>query len=92
MSVYAFSDAQVGLVTGDKLRAILGDEVADRLRDRFTHQPHDEAGYRLVDLGDDELAVIAALRELSPDAADSDERQATETLLKGLAGEGDGPT
>lgn len=92
MSVYAFSDAQAGLVTGDKLRAILGDEVADRLRDRFTHQPHDEAGYRLVDLGDDELAVIAALRELSPDAADSDERQATETLLKGLAGEGDGPT
>jgi hypothetical protein len=35
--------------------------------------------------------VIAALRELSPDAGDSDEQQVTETLLKGVAGEGDGP-
>jgi hypothetical protein len=91
VSGYAFSDSQADLVTGDKVRTILGDEVADRLRDRFADQPRDVAGYRLVDLGDDELAVIAALRELSPDAADSDEQQVTETLLKGLAGEGDGP-
>ncbi len=91
VSGYAFSDSQADLVTGDKLRAIVGDKVADRLRDRFTEQPHDQAGYRLVDLGDDELAVMAALRELSPDAGDSDEQQVTETLLKGLAGQGDGP-
>ena len=44
-----------------------------------------------VDLGDDELAVIAALREISPDAEDSTEQQATETLLKSLAADGDGP-
>jgi hypothetical protein len=89
---YAFSDGQVALLTGDKVRAIVGGEVADRVRDRFERQRHNDDGYRLVDLGDDEIAVLAALREISPDTAEPDEQQATETLLKGLAGDDDGPS
>ena len=87
MSIHAFTATQSRIVTGAKVRSILGDEVADRVQQRFAQPPAD-GGSVEVDLGDDELAVIAALREISPDAEDSTEQQATETLLKSLAGEG----
>jgi hypothetical protein len=89
VSVHAFTGTQSRIVNGAKVRSILGDEVADRVRDRFQHQPPDGDGTVALDLGDDELAVIAALREISPDADDSADQQATETLLKSLAGYGD---
>jgi hypothetical protein len=91
VSVHAFTGTQSQIITSAKVRAILGDEAADRVRERFGQQPADGDGDIEVDLGDDELAVIAALREISPDADDSSEQQATETLLKSLAGESPGP-
>jgi len=99
VSSHAFTGTQSGIVTSAKVRRILGDEVADRVNERFEQQRPDDDGTVRVDLGDDELAVIAALREISPDADDSTEQQATETLLKSLAssvdrdggGDRDGP-
>jgi hypothetical protein len=91
VSSYAFTDTQSRIVTGDKVRRIVGDETADRVRERFERQRPGADGDVRVDLKDDELAVIAALREISPDAEDSAEQQATETLLKRLAGDRDGP-
>jgi hypothetical protein len=91
VTIHVFTSAQSRIVTGAKVGAILGDEAADRVRDRFERPPPGDDGTVEVDLGDDELAVIAALREISPDAEDSAEQQATETLLKSLAGEGSGP-
>jgi hypothetical protein len=91
VSTYDFSASQSGIITGAKVRSIVGDVVADRVRERFEQQTPDGDGTARVDLGDDELAVIAALREISPDADDSDEQQATETLLKSLASDRDGP-
>lgn len=86
MASYAFTGPQVEIVTSDRVRAILGDDVADRVRDRFEHEQPDADGHLNVDLGEDQLAVIAALREISPDVGQSPSQQATETLLKGLAG------
>ena len=83
---YAFTGPQSDIVTGEQVRAIVGEEVADRVRDRFEHGRRDTDGHLHVDLGDDQLAVIAALREISPDVGQSPSQQATETLLKGLAG------
>jgi hypothetical protein len=91
VSSHTFTATQSGIVTGAKVRGILGEEVADRVRERFEQQSPDGDGNLRVDLGDDELAVIAALREISPDADDSAEQQATETLLKSLAGDRAGP-
>jgi hypothetical protein len=91
VSSHEFSATQSDIITGAKVRSIVGDAVADRVRERFEQQSADGDGTVLVDLGDDELAVIAALREISPDADDGDEQQATETLLKSLAGDRDGP-
>ncbi len=91
VSSQAFTRTQVGILTGAKVRGILGPAVADRVRQRFAQQPSEGDGVVRVDLGDDELAVIAALREISPDADDSAEQQATETLLKTLAGNRAGP-
>ncbi len=85
---YAFTGPQAEIVTGDRVRAIVGDDVADRVRARFEHESPDADGHFNVDLGDDQLAVIAALREISPDVGQSPSQQATETLLKGLAGSG----
>jgi hypothetical protein len=90
VSIHVFTATQSRIVTSAKVRAILGDEAADRVRERF-EQPPDGDGDVHVDLGEDELGVIAALREISPDAEDSAEQQATETLLKSLAGDGAGP-
>lgn len=87
MSIHAFTRTQTRIVTGETARAIMGDDVADRVRAQFEQQRPDAVGNLLVDLGDDELTVIAALREISPDAEDSAEQQATETLLKRLAGD-----
>jgi hypothetical protein len=84
VSNHAFTGTQAGIVTGAKVRSIVGEEVADRVCRRFEQRRPDGNGIVLIDLGDDELAVIAALREISPDAEDSDEQQATETLLKRL--------
>ena len=89
VSRHAFTLTQAGIVTSAKVRGILGDDVADRVNARFEQQSPDDDGTIDVDLGDDELAVIAALREISPDAEDSTEQQATETLLKSLASHGD---
>ena len=86
MASYPFTGSQAGIVTGDAVRAIVGDEVADRVAARFQRARPDADGCLVVDLGDDQLAVIAALRELSPDVGESTDQQATETLLKGLAG------
>lgn len=72
-------------MTGPKLRAIVGDAAAARIRAGIAAAKRDGDGYRHVDLGADRLAVLAALRELSPDAADSTELQASEALLKALA-------
>ena len=88
MASYAFTGPQADIVTGEDVRAIVGDEVADRVRERFEGRQRDPDGYLHVDLGDDQLAVVAALREISPDAGESAHQQATETLLKGLAGSG----
>jgi hypothetical protein len=90
VSIHAFTGTQASIVTGAKVRSILGEEVADRVGRRFEQRRPDGNGIVLIDLGEDELAVIAALREISPDAADSDEQQATETLLKRLTGGRDG--
>ena len=86
MGRYPFTGAQAAIVTGDGVRAIVGDEVADRIAQRFEPARPDADGHLIVDLGDDQVAVIAALREISPDIGDSAEQQATETLLKRLAG------
>lgn len=83
---YAFTAPQAEIVTGDGVRAIVGDEVADRIATRFAGARPDAEGNVHVDLGDDQLAVIAALREISPDSEESSDQQAAETLLKGLAG------
>jgi hypothetical protein len=91
VSSHAFTDTQAGIVAGAKVRGIVGPAAADRVRQRFAQARPDADGIVRVDLGDDELAVIAALREISPDADDSDEQQATETLLKSLAGDRAGP-
>jgi hypothetical protein len=90
VTIHAFTGTQAGIVTGAKVRSILGDEAADRVCRRFEQRRPDGNGIVLIDLGDDELALIAALREISPDTADSDEQQATETLLKRLTGDRDG--
>jgi hypothetical protein len=91
VSSHAFTGTQAGIVTGAKVGGILGPAAAERIRQRFAQRRPDADGTVRVDLGDDELAVIAALREISPDADDSDEQQATETLLKSLAGDRAGP-
>ena len=91
VSSHEFTATQAGIVTSDKVRSILGPAASDRVVGRFEQQRPDSDGTVRVDLGDDELAVIAALREISPDADDSAEQQATETLLKSLAGDRDGP-
>ena len=85
MASYAFTGPQAEIVTGDEVRAIVGDDVADRIARRFAGAGTDGGGYLNVDLEDDQLAVIAALREISADAGDSADQQVTETLLKGLA-------
>jgi hypothetical protein len=90
VSTHAFTHTQAGIVTGSKVRSIVGEEAADRIWRRFQQRRPDANGIVLIDLGDDELAVIAALREISPDAADSDEQQSTETLLKRLTNDRDG--
>jgi hypothetical protein len=87
VSSHAFTATQSRIVTGAKARQALGEAAADRVRERFERRRPDADGNVWVDLGDDELAVIAALREISPDADDSAEQQATETLLKSLAGD-----
>jgi hypothetical protein len=86
MGSYPFTGAQARLVTGHAVRGIVGDTVADRLAARFRSAHPDADGYLTVDLGDDQLAVIAALREISPDVGVAADEQATESLLKGLAG------
>jgi hypothetical protein len=91
VTIHGFTGTQAGIVTGDKVRSIVGAEAADRICRRFQQRRPDVNGIVLVDLGDDELAVIAALREISPDATDSDEQQSTETLLKRLTSDRDGP-
>jgi hypothetical protein len=91
VSSHAVTGTQSGIVTSAKVRRILGDEVANRVSERFEQQRPDADRTVRVDLGDDEPAVIAALREISPDADDSAEQQATETLLKSLASTRDGP-
>ncbi len=91
MSSHTFTRTQAGIVTGAKVRGILGEDVADRVSARFAEQPLDSDGSADVDLGEDEVAVIAALREISPDADDSSEQQATETLLRSLAFDRDEP-
>ena len=82
---YAFTGPQAQIVTGERVRAIVGNEIADRVAARFEGVRPDDDGYLNVDLGDDQFAVVAALRELSPDSEQSADQQATETLLKGLA-------
>jgi hypothetical protein len=88
MGSYPFTGAQAAIVTGDAVRAIVGDETADRLASRFASASSDADGLRQVDLGGDRLAVVNALRELSPDAPEAADQQASESLLKGLAGTG----
>lgn len=86
MGSYPFTGAQAEIVNGDAVRAIVGDETADRIRARFKRAQLGVDGLIEVDLAEDRPAVVNALRELSPDAADAADQQATESLLKGLAG------
>ena len=86
MGSYPFTASQAGIVTGSAVRAIVGDDVADRIATRFAGARLDAEGNTVVDLGDDQLAVMTALREISPDSEEPADQQATETLLKGLAG------
>ena len=88
MGSYPFTDAQAAIVTSDAVRTIVGDEVADRVAAQLGGTRPDPDGNLTVDLGHDQLAVVAALREISPDAAEPADQQATESLLKGLAGTG----
>ena len=86
MGSYPFTGAQAEILTGDSLRSIVGDDVADRVQARFDATRPDDDGRLDVDLEDDRPAVIQALREISPDAPDPAVQQATNSLLKGLAG------
>ena len=86
MGSYPFTASQAAIVTGHAVRAIVGDDVADRIAVRFQSARPDADGNTVVDLGDDQLAVVTALREISPDSVQAADQQATETLLKGLAG------
>ena len=70
MGSYPFTGAQAEILTGDSLRSIVGDDVADRVQARFDATRPDEDGCLDVDLEDDRPAVIQALREISPDAPD----------------------
>jgi hypothetical protein len=88
MGSYPFSGAQAAIVTGDAVRTVVGDETADRLAARFASAQPDAEGNLEVELGDDRLAIVNALRELSPDSEEAADQQATESLLKGLAGTG----
>jgi hypothetical protein len=86
MSRYPFTGAQAAIVTGDAVRMIVGDDIADRVAAQISGARPDADGLLDVDLGHDRLAIIAALREISPDSAEPADQQATESLLKGLAG------
>ena len=86
MGSFPFTGVQAEMLTGEQVRQIVGDDVADRVCARFDATLPDDQGLLGVDLEDDRLAVIQALREISPDAEDPAVQQATDVLLKGLAG------
>ena len=85
VSAHAFTNAQVDLILGDRVRSLLGDDVADAVAARFADAETDEEGNRVVDLGEWRPAVLAVLREISLDAPDPSEQEATENLIKALA-------
>ena len=81
---YAFSPHEAAIVTGAQLAGIVGEGVAGRLERGFAAADAGPDGARSVDLGEDRLAVVAALRELSADHSDATELQTTEELIKAL--------
>jgi hypothetical protein len=88
VSSYPFTGPQATIVTSDPVSGILGQEAATRVAARFEGVQPDAEGNLDVDLGDDRLGIINALREISTDTEQSADRQAPESLLKGLAGTG----
>jgi hypothetical protein len=85
MSDYTFTNIQAEIVTGPEVARIVGEDVATEVAAAFARAYPDAAGNRTVDLGEHHrTAVLAALREISPDTPDATRTQATEQLIRTL--------
>jgi VIT1/CCC1 family predicted Fe2+/Mn2+ transporter len=85
MSAYTFTNAQAAIVTGPAVSRILGDAIAHEVAASFSQASPDAEGNRSVDLAEHRVAVLAALREVSPDTEDPTRQQVTEQLIKTLS-------
>jgi hypothetical protein len=85
MSGYTFTNAQAAIVTGPAISRIVGDEVAHEIAAQFSQATPDDDGSRTVDLGEQRIALLAALREVSTDTEDPTRQQVTEQLIKTLS-------
>jgi hypothetical protein len=85
MSGYTFTNAQAAIITGPAVSRVVGDAVAHEIAGGFSRAQPDAEGNRTVDLGEHRVAVLAALRELSPDTEDPTRQQVTEQLIKTLS-------
>ncbi len=87
MSGYEFTSAQAEIVTGEQMAQALGERIATDVTAAFGAAVPDAAGKRTVDLGEHRIAVLAALREVSPDDGGDDAtgQQLTEQLIKTLS-------
>lgn len=83
--MHRFTTPQRDLIVGPEVSEIVGPQVAEDLARRFASAQPDSAGNFPVDLGDDRVAVLAALREISADAPDPTLQQRTEELIFTLA-------
>lgn len=79
--MHRFTEPQRDLILGPEVSERVGPRVAEDLARRFDGVRPDEAGNLPVDLGDSRIAVVAALREISPDAEDPTLQQRTEELI-----------
>ena len=85
MSGYTFTTDQAEIITGPAVSRILGDAVAQEVAAAFERAEPDAEGNRTVDLGEHRTAILAALREISPDTIDATRQQTTEQLIRTLA-------
>lgn len=79
--MHSFTAPQRDLIIGPEVSKIVGPRVAGDLAERFARAEPDPAGNFPVDLGEDRVAVLAALREISGDAGDPTLQQRTEELI-----------